>query len=213
MLLNQALPRWCVWCRKSLQVTGKSVMYCFNNDTLDEAGVRRGCPPFAVVGSNKMDLSVGSFWPVRSYPWGRCEALSSRHSDVPSLRRLLLEVGYQELKQHTENRFYAYRRKHCTEVGLPRSSKEQPGPIKLLVRLGCAAVLAVVASLALPPLIGDIVDTKKGKLVARVESTVAKAEQAGRDMGQKIANAVQAVAAPEPEPQPEPPKKKRGWLF
>ena len=32
------------------------------------------------------------FWPVRRYPWGNCEALSSVHSDLPALKRLLFEA-------------------------------------------------------------------------------------------------------------------------
>lgn len=32
------------------------------------------------------------FWPVREYPWGSCEALSSQHSDLAALKKLLFEV-------------------------------------------------------------------------------------------------------------------------
>ena len=35
---------------------------------------------------------VCRFWPVREYPWGSCEALSSRHSDLAALKKLLFEV-------------------------------------------------------------------------------------------------------------------------
>ena len=52
------------------------------------------------------------FWPVRKYPWGTCEALSSVHSDVGALKRLLFEEGYEELKAATEQRYYAYRSEH-----------------------------------------------------------------------------------------------------
>ena len=37
-------------------------------------------------------------WPVRSYPWGRAEALCSSHSDVPGLKRLLLELSLDDIK-------------------------------------------------------------------------------------------------------------------
>lgn len=30
---------------------------------------------------------------MREYPWGSCEALSSRHSDLAALKKLLFEVG------------------------------------------------------------------------------------------------------------------------
>lgn len=35
---------------------------------------------------------------MRRYPWGTCEALSSDHSDVASLKKLLLEVCFEEFK-------------------------------------------------------------------------------------------------------------------
>ena len=51
-------------------------------------------PPFAVVASNKFDevKGSGSYWPVRDYHWGTCEAFSTQHSDCTYLKRLLLEV-------------------------------------------------------------------------------------------------------------------------
>ncbi len=48
------------------------------------------------------------FWPVRTYPWGKCEALSSTNSDLSSLKRLLFEEGFVGLKQATEERYYRY---------------------------------------------------------------------------------------------------------
>lgn len=39
------------------------------------------------------------FWPVREYPWGSCEALSSRHSDLAALKKLLFEVNPAFLAQ------------------------------------------------------------------------------------------------------------------
>lgn len=39
-------------------------------------------------------------WPVRSYPWGKAEALCSLHSDVPALKRLLLELSFDDIKVH-----------------------------------------------------------------------------------------------------------------
>ena len=46
---------------------------------------------------------------MRVYPWGVCEALSSVHSDLAALKKLLFEVMYEELKQQTESRYYKYR--------------------------------------------------------------------------------------------------------
>lgn len=55
-------------------------------------------PPFAIVASRQYDSSVGRYWPVRRYPWGVCEALSSEHSDVAALKKLLLELCFEEFK-------------------------------------------------------------------------------------------------------------------
>ena len=46
---------------------------------------------------------------MRQYPWGTCEALSSTHSDVGALKRLLFEDGYEELKSETNKRYFTYR--------------------------------------------------------------------------------------------------------
>ena len=46
---------------------------------------------------------------MRNYPWGTCEALSSIHSDLSALKKLLFEVMYEELKQDTERRYYSFR--------------------------------------------------------------------------------------------------------
>ena len=35
---------------------------------------------------------------MRSYPWGTAEALSSSHSDVPALKRLLIELSFDDIK-------------------------------------------------------------------------------------------------------------------
>ena len=45
------------------------------------------------------------FWPVRTYPWGKCEALSSTNSDLATLKRMLFEEGFAALKQATEERY------------------------------------------------------------------------------------------------------------
>ena len=48
-------------------------------------------------------------WPVRSYPWGVAEALHSTHSDMPALKRLLIELSFEDLKARTEQRYYSLR--------------------------------------------------------------------------------------------------------
>ncbi len=62
---------------------------------------------------------AGRFWPVRKYPWGTCEALSSVHSDVGALKRLLFEEGYEELKAATEERYYHYRSQQLLNLDDP----------------------------------------------------------------------------------------------
>ena len=42
---------------------------------------------------------------MREYPWGSCEALSSRHSDLAALKKLLFEVSPVELLLHESTRF------------------------------------------------------------------------------------------------------------
>lgn len=59
------------------------------------------------------------FWPVRKYPWGTCEALSSTHTDVGALKRLLFEEGYEELKAGTEERYYAFRSQQLLNLDDP----------------------------------------------------------------------------------------------
>lgn len=87
----------------------RQVPFQFSEEALQEAGARPGVPPFAIVASNTMDMSVGRFWPIRSYDWGNCEALSSRHSDLSALKKLLFEVMFEELKEHTEQRYHKFR--------------------------------------------------------------------------------------------------------
>lgn len=86
----------------------RGAAWTFSEEALREAGAHAG-PPFAVVSGCDMDLAVGRYWPVRRYPWGRVEALLTRHSDLPALRRLLFETAYEDLKDHTENRYYEYK--------------------------------------------------------------------------------------------------------
>lgn len=58
---------------------------------------------------------------MREYPWGSCEALSSAHSDLPALKKLLFEVAYVDLKDATEIRYYSFREQqlmHLDDPGL-----------------------------------------------------------------------------------------------
>ena len=69
-----------------------------------------------------------SHWFTRSFPWGKCEVLSSSHSDMPALKSVLFEVCFESLKAATEARFYSARESHLTSRALSRalSSGELP---------------------------------------------------------------------------------------
>ena len=69
---------------------------------------------------------MNRFWPVRHYPWGTCEALSSIHSDLASLKKLLFEVMYEELKQQTEHRYYKFRQNTLFNLDDPNRSSFLP---------------------------------------------------------------------------------------
>jgi len=48
-------------------------------------------------------------WPVRRYPWGTIETMSSCHSDLLSLKRVLFETAPGLTKILTEERFTGFR--------------------------------------------------------------------------------------------------------
>jgi septin family protein len=98
---------------------GHPVAMTFGADSLREAGAAHDVPPFAVVASNTVDLSVGRFWPVRKYAWGSCEAMSSVHSDLAALKKLLFEVAYTDLKRGTEERYYRFREQQLLNLDDP----------------------------------------------------------------------------------------------
>eukprot|EP00887_Chlorella_sp_A99_P000696 scaffold5.g696.t1 len=210
----------------------------FSREALEEAGARHG-PPFAVVASNSMDLATGRFWPVRRYPWGSCEALLSTHSDLSALRRLLFETAYNEIKDHTEHRYHAFRRR---VGGMPRlrpkpagrgeRAGEAGGPIKAaasqllrsLATVGglVAAVWLVVNGL---PMLRDEVYRKE--TVRRVknkgEASTAAAtkdttKRAAREVGKKVNEAAQALETEETRRRREEEERRRsrkgwfGWL-
>ena len=60
-------------------------VYNFPGSILETAGVDRPVPPFAIVGSKDM-LEGETFWPVRRYKWGTCEAANYEHSDFQLLK-------------------------------------------------------------------------------------------------------------------------------
>ena len=67
-------------------------------------------------------LCVLRFWPVRTFPWGKCEAMSSIHSDASLLKSLLFEHAYEDLKALTEARYYNYRDKAYATAAAARQT-------------------------------------------------------------------------------------------
>ena len=49
------------------------------------------------------------FWPVRHYAWGSVSTLAPNVSDLLLLTTLLLEPGFEPLKQATEERYHRFR--------------------------------------------------------------------------------------------------------
>ncbi len=54
-------------------------------------------------------LHVMQVLACQDVPMGKCEAMSSIHSDVSLLKSLLFESAYEDLKALTEGRYYTYR--------------------------------------------------------------------------------------------------------
>jgi Cys-rich protein (TIGR01571 family) len=85
----------------------------FPATAFDAANIRkdaRDFPPFAVVSSERTAvLESGTFWPVREYQWGTCEAFNRMHSDCSVLKTLLLEHGFHDLKKDSHRYYTAYR--------------------------------------------------------------------------------------------------------
>jgi len=73
--------------------------------------VSHGFPVFAVVSSDMYTTGAKSdvFWPVRCYQWGTCEAFNRSHSDTSTLKRLLLECGYHDVKESSSSFYQAFK--------------------------------------------------------------------------------------------------------
>ncbi|GAB4815829.1 hypothetical protein N2152v2_002875 [Parachlorella kessleri] len=64
--------------------------------------------PLSVIGGGELDSSLEGYWPVRRYAWGTVEVFDNPHSDVLTLRHLLLESGFQAFKDATDARHRQY---------------------------------------------------------------------------------------------------------
>jgi septin family protein len=193
---------------------GRDVMFRFSEEALGEAHPVHQVPPFAIVSSRQMDSSVGRYWPVRQYPWGTCEALSSDHSDVASLKKLLLEVCFEEFKTLTEERYYAFREEELLNLNdddrgrkvrsrfIINRERHQPIPIKAL---RWVAGVIVTYGLAAAILGGR----------NRLQEDVAVAKEKASSLGATIAEAAKDSKSyiEEKVNPPPPPRKKFLGLF
>ena len=117
----------------------------FSVSAINEVGVSDrnedlgSVPPFAIISSDDAEYveMPGTFWPVRSYLWGTCQAFNRSHSDVPLLKQLLLEDGYHDIRASTRAYYNAFKSKHLAQ-GCSKSLSRRRG----LVR--CCAVLALL---------------------------------------------------------------------
>ncbi|CAM9709550.1 unnamed protein product, partial [Ectocarpus fasciculatus] len=77
-------------------------------DTPNWLGERQP-PPYAVI-SSKVDEPHGGGIrkPARRYPWGTCRVMETAHSDNTYLQCLLLEVGFQDMKDEMMSRYRAF---------------------------------------------------------------------------------------------------------
>eukprot|EP01025_Chloroclados_australasicus_P060131 TRINITY_DN767_c1_g1_i1.p1 TRINITY_DN767_c1_g1~~TRINITY_DN767_c1_g1_i1.p1 ORF type:complete len:657 (-),score=67.28 TRINITY_DN767_c1_g1_i1:1958-3928(-) len=100
-------------------------MFQYSQESIDILGVENARPPFFTVCGNKVDSSVHRFWLVRQFPWGNIAAFRSRDSDFKILRQLLFEVGFHDLKAHTNECYREYCKKFL--VFDSQDQKEQQG--------------------------------------------------------------------------------------
>ncbi|CAK0738433.1 hypothetical protein CVIRNUC_001042 [Coccomyxa viridis] len=123
-----------------------SCIYTFLPEDIQEAGLESMTQVFSVISSCIVDESVGRHWPVRSYPWGMAEALSSSHSDVPALKRLLIELSFDDIKACTEASYHNFRKERLSvaEAGAAPQAEEPKGPylVPATVQTESAASLA-----------------------------------------------------------------------
>ena len=94
-------------------IEGPIEIYNFPGQVLEEAGVDRPVPPFAVVCSKDMG-PPGYFWPTRRYQWGDVECANYEHSDfqllkcVPATQHLKLEPALSNCWARVEMRIAAF---------------------------------------------------------------------------------------------------------
>ncbi|KAG1667630.1 hypothetical protein FOA52_001686 [Chlamydomonas sp. UWO 241] len=99
-------------------IRDKINVFQFDRDSLRRAGIPdsgAATPPFLVVASNDVNEELNSgetplYWPERRYPWGTAEAFNKDHSDLLSLRSLLLKEALEDVLKSKRSRYEAWRR-------------------------------------------------------------------------------------------------------
>lgn len=189
----------------------------FERDTLERAGVTDAAtaiPPFLVIASNDIndELNNGEppvFWPERRYPWGTAEAFNRDHSDLMSLRALLLKEALEEISKSKRARYEDWRRK-------------QIGGIKIGRKIRNVLLMTLIPAFACLQLGRSGLTVKELKSI--VHKRVQKLPIPARFKAKPVVAPVLAievappapVAVPEPVPEvvapvPEPAKKKGLW--
>lgn len=101
-------------------IKDKINVFHFDRETLERAGVSDAgsgnIPPFLVIASNDINEELNlsdtpMLWPERRYPWGTAEAFNPEHSDLLSLRALLMKEALEEISKTKRSRYETWRRK------------------------------------------------------------------------------------------------------
>eukprot|EP01026_Neomeris_dumetosa_P001130 TRINITY_DN10279_c0_g1_i6.p1 TRINITY_DN10279_c0_g1~~TRINITY_DN10279_c0_g1_i6.p1 ORF type:complete len:485 (+),score=67.41 TRINITY_DN10279_c0_g1_i6:38-1456(+) len=99
-------------------------LFQFSRESLETVGTHQDLVPFFVILGNVVDVEKHDAWLVRKYRWGQCEAFRSRDSDLRYLKQLVFEVGFQELKEHTDQEYFKFCKTQFEES--EDEGKEQP---------------------------------------------------------------------------------------
>ncbi|MEW5302830.1 MAG: hypothetical protein WDW36_005573 [Sanguina aurantia] len=114
-------------------IKDKINVFKFERDTLERSGIvdqAQTLPPLP---------DPPLYWPERRYPWGTAEAFNREHSDLLSLRSLLLKEALEEINKLKRSRYETWRRK--TLAG----SKIVPRFMRLLVATVIPALVCLQA--------------------------------------------------------------------
>ncbi|CAB1098287.1 unnamed protein product [Ectocarpus sp. CCAP 1310/34] len=104
-------------------------------------------PPYAVISSQVDDPNGKAHAPdpVRRYPWGECHVMRPEHSDNTYLQCLLLEVGFQDMKDEMKKRYEAFKKQEAkllvTRIG------EKIWEYRLAIASGKPSIISVVLAL------------------------------------------------------------------